>query len=103
MNYCYRNANQVLGANTSCCNNLLSNQGSVLGAQDTCTNDNLLDSLCCCIGKTCSCEFQIHDNLETKTGILEKVASDYLLLRSTNNNKIMFCQTCNLRFVTVTC
>jgi len=52
-------------------------------------------------GRKCSCEFEIGDDLETKTGILEKVGGNYLLLRSLNNNKIMYCNTCDLKFVTV--
>lgn len=86
MSYCYRN--QFLG------------NGSA--SQSPCTKDTLQESLCYCVGKVCVCEFQLQDRLETKTGVLEKVADDYFILRSQNHNKMMLCQTCLLRFITVT-
>lgn len=59
MNGCCRSSimNNVLSANTSNCpsnsflptNNASCNNQNVLGVQDTCTNENMLDSLCCCI------------------------------------------------------
>lgn len=66
-----------------------------------CTNSNLLDSLCNCIGRRCTCEFEINNRLESKCGILESIGNDYLLLRSINNNRLLYCYTCNLRFVTI--
>ena len=41
------------------------------------------------------------NSLEKREGILERVGENYLLLRSINHNKLMYCNTCHLRFVTV--
>ena len=103
MNYCCRNSclnNSVPLGNINS-NNTLANRNT-LPLQESCTNDELLDSLCCCIGKRCSCEFEIDNRLEKREGILDKIGSDYLILRSLNQNKEMYCSLCNLRFVTVT-
>lgn len=80
--------------NTLNSNNLMSN---------TLNSSNLiLDSLCNYVGHKCSCDFQINNTIVTKTGILENIGDNYILLRSTaNNSKIMFCDTCNLRFITI--
>lgn len=66
-------------------------------------NDNLLDVLCNYIGRRCICEFDTNNELESKTGILERIGNDYLILRALNNNRIMFCKTCNLIFITIMC
>ena len=55
------------------------------------------------IGRTCECEFLLGDNLISRTGILNDVGTDFLILASTNrsNSDILLCDTCNLRFVRV--
>ena len=83
---CTNNANSNNNANTNDCN---------------CTNDNLLDSLCNCIGRRCTCEFDTNDGLESKSGILERIGNDYFLLRSLNNNRLMYCRVCSLLFITI--
>lgn len=94
------NSHILSNQNSNCCDHILTNN---CNQEDNCANDNLHETLCRCIGLQCSCEFQIHDNLETKTGILEKVGEDHIILRSINHNKLMLCDICNLRFITVNC
>ena len=68
---------------------------------NNCVNENLLDSLCNCIGRKCTCELSTGDGLESKTGILERIGNDYLSLRSLNSNRIIYCNTSSLIFVTI--
>lgn len=76
---------------------------SCLNRANSCSNETLLDLLCDYIGQKCTCEFNTGDGLEYKTGILVKIGNDFLALRSLNNNRMMYCQTSNLVFVTVIC
>lgn len=64
-------------------------------------NRNLSESLNDCVGRRCICEFDTSDGLESKTGILERIGNNYLILRSLNSNRIIYCNTCNLMFVTI--
>ena len=87
--------NNVLNQNSDNLNNTPNNSCPI--------NDNLLDILCNYIGRRCICEFDTNNELESKTGILEKIGKDYLVLRALNNNRIMFCNTRNLVFITIMC
>lgn len=94
-NTCNNNAQNLLGTNTS-------NNQNVAGVNN-CVNETLRDTLCNCIGRRCTCEFSTDDGLESKSGILERVGDDYLVLRSINNNRAMYCNITNLMFVTIMC
>lgn len=113
MNNCCRSSlNNILsdcGCN-SCCNqnSNTSNSGNCNNNQNSntsnnCVNENLLDALCNCVGRRCTCEFDTSDGLESKSGVLERIGNNFLLLRSVNNNRVMYCSTCNLMFVTIMC
>lgn len=83
--------NQISG-----CNNLNST------TDNNCVNENLLDSLCNCVGRKCTCEFATERGIESKNGILDSVGNNFIVLRAlNNNNKIMYCNTHNLLFVTI--
>ena len=45
--------NQAFGNNHLSCNNTVNSchNQNALGVQDSCTNENLLDSICCCVRK----------------------------------------------------
>lgn len=64
---------------------------------------NLIDSLFSYIGQKCICEFDTKNGLESKNGILERVEGDYLVLRSSSNNRIMYCNSAYLVFITILC
>ena len=103
-NYCRNHLN----ACSSPLNNLyIENTNVANTSNDTnvnnCTNQRLLDVLCNCIGHKCVCDFDTSRGIESKTGILERIGEDYLVLRSVNSNKLMYCNTCELRFVTICC
>lgn len=77
-------------------NNTLSEQNSV----NTSTDFNCF--LQKYIGRKCSCEFIVGDNLVKRTGILSEVGDSFLVLTSLNNgSNILFCNTSNLIFVKV--
>ncbi|MBQ9279953.1 MAG: hypothetical protein IJ215_02765 [Clostridia bacterium] len=92
-------------------NNHNNNNSNVLGlSQNTCNNTDIeglsSDNWCCLlnnfIGRRCECEFDVGDELVSRTGILEDVGTDFLVLSSLNNNSsILLCDTCALRFVRV--
>ena len=93
MGYC-KNANRY--------NN--SNNNSICAQNNTCTNMNLNGILNMNIGQRCTCEFEINNELNSRSGTLEQVGEDFLVLRSNNNqDRIMVCKTCDLKFITFTC
>ena len=99
--YSVRNTNNL---STQAINNTTNNSNSDnQNCPNQCTNNGLLDILCNCIGRRCSCEFDTSDGLETRTGLLEQVGNDYILLRSLNNNRLMYCSTCDLMFISIMC
>ncbi len=107
--YSARNTNNLASNNafnnalpTNTLNNT-NNDNNTQACSNGCTNDGLLDVLCSCIGRRCSCEFDTSDGLETRTGLLERVGNDYILLRSLNNNRLMYCSTCDLMFISIMC
>ena len=67
------------------------------------SNENLSELLFNYIGQKCICEFNTGDGLESKTGILEKIGNDFIVLRSLNNSRMMYCYLSNLMFVTIVC
>lgn len=69
----------------------------------SCSSNNFLDVLSDNIGRRCNCEFESGNGIESKCGILERVGNDFILLRSTNNNRIVYCNACNLLFATIMC
>lgn len=85
----------------ACNNDYITNNCNV--SANNCTNENMLDFLCNCVGRRCTCEFNTNNGLESKSGILERIGEDYLLLRSLNNNRVMYCKTDALMFVTINC
>ena len=105
MNSCHRNSTR----NGNLSNNILSNNNvlptNINNCQNpnNCANDNLQDILCNYLGWRCSCEFDTLDGLETRSGTLERIGNDFLALRTTNSNGIVYCNTSNLRFVSFMC
>ena len=105
MNSGHRNSTR----NGNLSNNILSNNNvlptNINNCQNpnNCANDNLQDILCNYLGWRCSCEFDTLDGLETRSGTLERIGNDYLALRTTNSNGIVYCNTSNLRFVSFMC
>lgn len=93
----------VLSANNFIPTSQNNNGFNNCGCNNNCVNENLLDALCNCIGRKCNCEFETCNGLESKCGVLERVGNDYILLRSVNNNRSMYCSVCNLLFVTIMC
>ena len=82
--------------NTNCNNDLLPEQVVI----NTSTNFNCF--LQNYIGKKCSCEFIVGDNLVKRTGTLSEVGNNFLILASLNNGtNILFCDTANLIFVKI--
>ena len=56
--------------------------------------------MCNFIGRRCECEFEIGDEIVTRSGILRNINSDSIVLCSNNNqNTILFCNKCALRFI----
>lgn len=54
------------------------------------------------IGRRCSCEFYIDDELIKKTGILTDVGVDYIMLTSINNpDEILISDLDNLKFIKI--
>ena len=54
------------------------------------------------IGRRCSCEFYIDDELIKKTGILTDVGVDYIMLTSINNpDEILISDLGNLKFIKI--
>ena len=54
------------------------------------------------IGRRCSCEFYIDDELIKKTGILTDVGVDYITLTSINNpDDILISDLGNLKFIKI--
>ncbi len=90
-------------------NNINSNVMPTLASQnlsnncDTCGTEDFVDALCNLIGRKCNCEFATPRGLEAKCGILERVGNDFLVLRSLNNNRLMYCSLCDLIFITIIC
>ena len=102
------NTSSILPTDVLSDNNIIptsqnSNGFNNCGCNNNCVNENLLDALCNCIGRKCNCEFETCNGLESKCGVLERVGNDYILLRSVNNNRSMYCSVCNLLFVTIMC
>ncbi len=66
------------------------------------SNDNWNCLLQNYIGRRCSCEFQLANNLVKRTGILNNVGTNFLVLASSNNcSNILLCDTSSLVFVKV--
>ena len=102
------NTSSILPTDVLSDNNIIptsqnNNRFNNCGFNNNCVNENLLDALCNCIGRKCNCEFETCNGLESKCGVLERVGNDYILLRSVNNNRSMYCSVCNLLFVTIMC
>jgi hypothetical protein len=95
------NTNNISPTDVLSANNVISTSQN--NCNNNCVNENLLDALCKCIGRKCNCEFETCNGLESKCGVLERVGNDYILLRSVNNNRSMYCSICNLLFVTIMC
>ena len=70
---------------------------------DACSDEDLIDALCNLIGKRCNCEFTTSRGLESKCGTLERVGSNFIVLRSLNSNRLIHCRICDLIFVTTIC
>ena len=102
------NTSSILPTDVLSDNNIIptsqnNNRFNNCGCNNNCVNENLLDALCNCIGRKCNCEFETCNGLESKCGVLERVGNDYILLRSVNNNRSMYCSVCNFLFVTIMC
>lgn len=67
------------------------------------SSDNWCTLLSQFIGRNCECEFVLGNDLISRTGILNDIGNNYLILTSSNNNNsdILLCDTCQLRFVRV--
>ena len=62
----------------------------------------LINNICCLKGKRCSCDFIFNGETITKSGILERIEGNTLVLKSTkDNNKILFCSLERLQFITI--
>ena len=102
------NANVSSGGTTNS-----GNFSMVLGVSEEINNQNnnscgcrrtssMNDALENFIGRKCTCEFAIGNNLVRRTGVLSEVGSDFIKLTSTNNcADHLLCNTCNLVFVRV--
>ena len=95
--------NEALCTNVQ--NNNVANSNVVFNRNNVnrCPSGNLLNVLCNYLGRRCTLEFNTGRGIETKNGVLEGVGDNYILLRSCNNNKVMYCNICNLLFVTISC
>ena len=97
--------------NTNAIQNGINNVSNVLGlSQMVCPNtgieglssDNWCTLLSNFIGHTCTCEFDIGNELVSRTGVLSDVGTDYLVLASNHNrSSMLLCDTCSLRLVRV--
>jgi hypothetical protein len=65
--------------------------------------ENLLDSLCDEIGNRCNCQFAVGDegDLEDRSGILDKVGGNFIVLRSAETGNKLYCNASNLQFISV--
>ena len=81
--------------------NLNCNNNDILSEQNLVnTSTNLNYFLQNYIGRKCSCEFIVGDNLVKRTGTLSEVGNNFLVLTSLNNGtNILFCDTSYLIFV----
>ena len=77
------------------------NQNYIANVENNCLSDKLLEALCSQVGRRCSCEFNTQKGIDSKSGILERVGNDYLVLRSLTNNKLMYCYINHLLFITI--
>lgn len=93
------NFNGVLGTSN---NNSILSQHCNTNIQGL-SSDNWCTLLSNFIGRNCECEFVLGDDLVSRTGILNDVGTDFLILTSSNNNNsdVLLCDTCSLRFVRV--
>ena len=102
------NANDILGANS--CDNQGINcniQNGVLGVannnnSNSCVNsDSIQDRLRDFLGLKCLCTFVANNNdeIEERTGVLQEVGCNYLVLKSCTNGNCTLCNTEYLLFI----
>lgn len=94
------NDNSEMASNNSTLNNCGCQNNPRCGTN--LSDDNWCSLLQNYIGRRCSCEFQLANNLVKRTGILNNVGTNFLVLASSNNcSNILLCDTSNLVFVKV--
>ncbi len=68
-----------------------------VGLQTQCSRNNLLSQY---IGRRCTCEFLIASEVVKKTGLLNSVGIDYIVLTSINNpDGKLICPLNELKFI----
>lgn len=65
----------------------------------TSTKSNLLNQF---IGRKCTCEFYLDSDIIKKTGLLDSVGTDFIVLTSTNNpEERLVCPLAELKFIKI--
>lgn len=63
------------------------------------TKVNLLNQF---IGRKCTCEFYLDSDIIKKTGLLDSVGTDFIVLTSTNNpEERLVCSLAELKFIKI--
>ena len=63
------------------------------------TRTNLLNQF---IGRKCACEFYLNSDIIKKTGLLDSVGTDFIVLTSTNNpEERLICSLAELKFIKI--
>ena len=75
----------------------IQSQNSIQSQPNTTTKINLLTQF---IGHRCTCEFYLDSDIIKKTGLLESVGTDFIVLTSTNNpEERLVCPLDELKFI----
>jgi hypothetical protein len=102
--YCRPN-NDVLGnLNNRSHNDVLGDTNNREKNNCSCNRtESLLDSLCDEIGNRCNCQFAVGEegDLEDRSGILDEVGGNFIVLRSAETGNRLFCNASNLQFISV--